>query len=75
MSSTIWVPDYGASDSLYMPMEIPEPDEPGYISPAARIAFASPGDPLPAIIAREQSIEECLAGWTGGPEPEPEAEL
>ena len=79
MSRTLWVPDYGASDSLYMPMEIPEPGEPGYISPADRIACASPDDPLPAIIAREQAIGEALAEAAPGhcyqtPEPEPEAE-
>ena len=60
MSRTIWVPDYGASESLYMPVEIPEPGEPDYVSPAERAASASAGDPLPAIIAREQAIEEAL---------------
>jgi len=79
VSRTIWVPDYGASDSLYMPMEIPEPGEPGYISPADRIACVGPGDPLPPIIAREQAIGEALAEAAPGhcyrgPEPELEAE-
>jgi hypothetical protein len=52
VSRTIWVPDYGASGSLYLPMETPEPGEPGYLSPAG---------PLPVTIAREQAIEEALS--------------
>jgi hypothetical protein len=60
MSRTIWVPDFGGSESPYQRLEIPKPGEPGYVSPADRIAAAHPGDPLPAIIAREQAIEEEL---------------
>lgn len=60
MTRAIWVPDYGDSSSWYQPLQIPEPGEPGYMSPADRIAYATPGDPLPAIIAREQAIEEAL---------------
>jgi hypothetical protein len=51
VSRTIWVPDYGDSDSLYMPMDIPGPGEPGYPSPADRLASACAGDPLPAALA------------------------
>jgi hypothetical protein len=36
MSRTAWVPDFGASDSLYQQVEVPEPGDPGY-----------PGRPLP----------------------------
>ena len=60
MSRTIWIPDHGASDSLYQPVQIPEPGEPGYMSPADRFAFADPGDPVQQAIAREQAIEESL---------------
>ena len=60
MTRTIWVPDYGADGSLHQPLEIPEPGEPGYITPAERLAFADPGDPQAATIAREQAIEEAL---------------
>jgi len=60
VSRTVWIPDYGASDSLYQPVQIPEPGEPGYISPADRIALANQDDPVPAIIAREQAIAEHL---------------
>ncbi len=72
VSRTIWIPDYGASDSLYQPVQIPGPGEPGYISPADRIALADPNDPIPAIIAREQAIAEHLDCTAGAP-PEPEA--
>lgn len=76
MSRMIWVPDYGASDSLYMRIEIPEPGEPGYICPADRIAGACAEDPRPEIIAREQAIEEALDRQRlPEPGPEPEREL
>jgi hypothetical protein len=70
MSRTIWIPDYGDSGSWYQPLQIPEPGEPGYISPADRIASARPGDPFPAIIAREQAIEEALDAQAAEAEPE-----
>jgi hypothetical protein len=60
VSRTIWIPDFGASDSLYQPLQIPEPGEPGYLSPAERYAFADPGDRVQQVIAREQAIEEAL---------------
>jgi len=46
VSRTIWIPDHGASDSPYQPVQIPEPGETGYISPADRFALASPDDPV-----------------------------
>jgi len=60
VSRTIWIPGHGASDSLYQPVQIPEPGEPGYMSPADRFAFADPGDPVQQAIAREQAIAESL---------------
>ena len=74
MSRTIWIPDYGASDSLYQPVQIPGPGEPGYISPADRFALADPDDPVAGIIAREQAIAEhldCAAEAAAEPEAEP----
>jgi hypothetical protein len=75
MTRTIRIPDYGDSGSWYQSLEIPERGEPGYMSPAERIAEADPGDPFPAIIAREQAIEEALARQAALDEPEPEASL
>jgi len=79
MSRTIWVPDYGDSDSRYLPMEIPELHEPGYLTPAQRLAAADPRDPWAKIIAREQAIEEYLDNQAALSEmeadAEPEAEL
>jgi hypothetical protein len=74
VSRTIWIPDPGDSSSWYQPVQIPEPGEPGYMSPADRIAFTSPGDPLPAIIAREQAIEEAFDAQAGPAEAEIEAD-
>ena len=74
MSRTIWIPDHGASDSFYQPVQIPEPGEPGYISPAGRFALAGPDDPAAEIIAREQAIAEhldCAAEAAAEPEAEP----
>jgi hypothetical protein len=73
MSRTVRIPDYGDSGSWYQSLEIPEQGEPGYLSPAERIASARPGDPFPAIIAREQAIEEALQRQAEA-EAEPEAE-
>ena len=73
MSRTVWIPDHGASDSLYQPVQIPEPGEPGYISPADRFAFAGPDDPVAGIIAREQAIAEHL-DYAAAAGLEPEAE-
>jgi hypothetical protein len=77
VSRTIWVPDHGAGGSLHQPLEIPEPGEPGYMTPTERLAFADPGDPQAAIIAREQAIEEALElqALRAEAEPEPEAGL
>ena len=76
MSRTIWIPDYGDSASWYQPLEIPEPGEPGYRTPAERIASARPGDPFAAIIAREQAIEEALGAQPEvNAQPEADAEL
>lgn len=75
MTRTIRIPDYGDSGSWHQSLEIPEPGEPGYMSPAERIAEADPEDPFPAIIAREQAIEEALARQAALDEPEPEASL
>ena len=81
MSRTIWIPDHGAGDSLYQPVQIPEPGEPGYMSPADRFAFADPGDPVQQAVAREQAIAESLdlaAAWAEAEafaEAEPEAGL
>jgi hypothetical protein len=72
VSRTIWIPDHGASDSLYQPGQIPEPGEPGCISPADRFALASPEDPVAEIIAREQAIAEHLECAAEAAEPEAE---
>ncbi len=72
MSRTIWIPDYGASDSLYQPVQIPEPGEPGYTSPADRFALADPDDPVAEMIAREQAIAEHLDCAEAAAEPEGE---
>ena len=70
MAFKIAVPDYGDSGQLYQYLDIPDPSEAGYKSPAQRMAEARPGDPWGPIIAREQAITEYLDGWRG---PEPEA--
>jgi hypothetical protein len=75
MTRTIRIPDYGDSGSWYQSLEIPELGEPGYMSPAERIAEADPEDLVPAIIAREQAIKEALARQAALDEPEPEASL
>jgi hypothetical protein len=74
VSRTIWIPDYGDSSSWYQPLQVPEPGEPGYMTPAERIAYAEPGDPLPAIIAREQAIEEAHGAQADLAEAEIEAD-
>lgn len=74
MTRTIWVPDCGDSDSLYLPLEIPEPHEPGDITPAQRLAAADPRDPWAKIIAREQAIEEYLDNQAADADAELEAE-
>ena len=61
MSRTVMVPDYGASGSWWQPVQVPEPGEAGYMTPAERVAAADPGDPWPLVIAKEQAYAESLA--------------
>lgn len=78
---TIMVPDYGDSGSMFQSLQIPEPGEPGYLSPAERMAGMDPErpDPWTPAIAREQAIAEYLDAHPvqghacQGCEPEPEA--
>jgi hypothetical protein len=62
---TVWVPDYGDGRAWHQPVQIPEPGEEGYKTPAERAAAADPGDPWAPIIAREQAIEEYLDAHPG----------
>ena len=55
---TISIPDHGAGDALYQSVQIPEPGEPDYITPAER--FAQAADPVQQAIAGEQAIAERL---------------
>ncbi len=53
MSRTVWVPDFGASDSLYQPVPVAEPGDPGYPAPAL-----PEGDPwAPAVNQARAEIE------------------
>jgi hypothetical protein len=54
MSRTVWVPDFSACDSLYQPVEVPEPGDPGY--PASPLPDADPWAP-----AVNQAIAEIKA--------------
>jgi len=66
MSRTVMVPDFGDSGSWWQPVQVLEPPDPGYPTPAL-----PEGDPWAPAVNR--AIEEIRAEWEG-PEPEPEAE-
>lgn len=77
MSRTAWVPSYGAGGGLYQPVEVAEPGEPRYPTPAL-----PEGDPWAPAVNR--AIAEIEAGrpdvyLASDPyadlEPEPEAGL
>ncbi len=55
MSRTAWVPNYGAEGGLYQPVQVAEPGEPGYPTPAL-----PEGDPWAPAVNRV--IAEVEAG-------------
>jgi hypothetical protein len=75
MTRTIQIPYYGDTGALHQPVQIPEPGEPDYITPAER--FAQAADPVQQAIAGEQAIAERLelAELAEAAEAEPEAGL
>jgi hypothetical protein len=65
MSRTVRVPDFGAVDSLYQPVEVPEPGDPGY--PARPLPE---GDPWAKYVNPViEAAGEC-AGYQAWNEPE-----
>ena len=70
MARTIMVPDFGDSGSWWQAYTIPERGEPGYKTPAQRVAEADPPDPWARTIAREQAMAEWLDAHPIN-EPEP----
>jgi len=60
MSRTVWVPDYSAFDSLYQPVEVPEPGDPGF-----------PATPLPEGDPWAPAINRAIAEIKAELEAEP----
>ena len=72
MSRTAWVPDFGTSDSLYQPVQVPEPGDPGY--PGKLLPETDPCAP-----AWNRALAEVEAdrpdAYLAGSDPEAEAGL
>ena len=72
MSRTAWMPDFGASDSLYQPVQVPEPGDPGY--PGKLLPETDPCAP-----AWNRALAEVEAdrpdAYLAGSDPEAEAGL
>ncbi len=60
MSRTVWVPDFGAFDSLYQPVEVPEPGDHGY-----------PATPLPEGDPWARTVNRAISEIAAEAEAEP----